>query len=79
MKQPLKPDPAWARLLEQALPDEPRAGAEERVLGSVRERLAQETRQGQRVALGARRWYPAFALVALAVMIAVAVWRWPSS
>jgi hypothetical protein len=79
VKQPLKPDAAWARLLEQGLPDEPRAGAEERVLAGVRERLARDTRQRQRVAFGARRWYPAFALAALAVTIGVAVWRWPSS
>jgi hypothetical protein len=77
--QPLKRDPALGRLLEQALPDEPRPGAEQRVLEAVRERLEQPAHDRQPRVLGARRWYSAIALATLAVTLVIVVARWPAS
>jgi FecR-like protein len=86
MNRPLKPDPGWSRLLEEALPGEPRPGAEERVLRGVRERLASELQHAERRSSGvaatgdgrarARRWLAALAIAATCALLVFAVQRW---
>jgi ferric-dicitrate binding protein FerR (iron transport regulator) len=72
----LKPDPRWSRALEQALPSEPRSGAEERVLRGVRARVARAAGSSQRQprlsAQGsARRWLLALAAAGACALLAL--------